>query len=73
MFIVFLSKIKKGIGFAALSAAFDDQRFMIWSVFRVLHRKSRENFAHEIYCVSLDEIDMEELQMEYQTVLKEAE
>ena len=51
----------------------NDVDFMIWSIFRVLHRKSRKNFAHGIYCVSLNEIDMEELQIEYQTVLKESE
>ena len=50
-----------------------DIDFMIWSIFRVLHRKSRENFAHGIYCVSLNEIDMEELQMEYKKALQEAE
>ena len=50
-----------------------DIDFMIWSIFRVLHRKGRENFVHGIYCVSLNEIDMEELQMEYQTVSKDSE
>ena len=50
-----------------------DIDFMIWSIFRVLHRKSRENFIKEIYCISLNDIDMEELKKEYQKVLEEAE
>ncbi len=50
-----------------------DIDFMVWSIFRVLHRKSRENFAKEIYCVSLNEIDTEELKMEYQKAIKETE
>lgn len=50
-----------------------DIDFMIWSIFRVLHRKSRENFSKEIYSVSLSDIDMEELKKEYQKVIEEAE
>ncbi len=51
----------------------NDIDFMIWSVFGLLHRMSRENFAKGIYYVSLNDIDMEELTKEYQRALQEAE
>ena len=50
----------------------NDIDFMIWSVFGVLHRMSRENFAKGIYTVSLNDIDMEELEKEYYKAIEEA-
>ena len=38
---------------------------MIWSVFRVLHKMSRENFAKGIYNTFLNDINYEELEREY--------
>ena len=42
-----------------------DIDFMIWSVFRVLHKMSRENFAKGIYNTFLNDINYEELEREY--------
>lgn len=44
----------------------NDIDFMIWSVFRLLHRKSRENFINGIYRVSLNEINKEDIINLYQ-------
>ncbi len=51
----------------------NDVYFMIWSVYRLLHIKSRECFAKGIYSVSLNDIDYEELNKEYQRAIEEAE
>lgn len=42
-----------------------DADFMIFSIFRLLHKKDRENYAEGIYSVSLDEIDIKEIKKEY--------
>ena len=47
--------------------------FMIWSVFGLLHKMSRENFSRGIYSVSLNDINHEELKQEYKKALQEAE
>ncbi len=50
-----------------------DIDFMIWSVFRVLHKMCRENFTKGIYNTFLNDIKYEELKQEYKKVLQEAE
>jgi hypothetical protein len=50
-----------------------DIDFMIWSVFGLLHKMSRENFSKGIYSVSLNDINHEELKQEYKKALQEAE
>ena len=51
----------------------NDVDFMIWSVFGLLHKMSRENFSKGIYSVSLNDINHEELKQEYKKALQEAE
>ena len=51
----------------------NDVDFMIWSVFGLLHKMSRENFSKGIYSVSLNDINHEELKQKYKKALKEAE
>ncbi len=50
----------------------NDVDFMIWSIFRLLHRKSRENFNHGLYSVCLNEINNEDIENEYQRSIEEA-
>ena len=51
----------------------NDVDFMIWSVFGLLHKMSRENFSKGICSVSLNDINHEELKQEYKKALQEAE
>ena len=51
----------------------NDVAFMIWSIFGLLHRKSRANFCNGIYNVCLNEITYQDIESEYKKVLKEAE
>jgi len=39
----------------------NDFDFMIWSIFKLLHKISRKNFANGIYFVSINDIDLKEL------------
>ena len=47
--------------------------FMIWAIYRLLHKKSRENFRNGIHKVLVEEIKIKDIESEYQKVLKEAE
>ena len=46
---------------------------MIWSIFGLLHAKSRENFSKGIYQISLSELTYEEIKHKFQSDLEEAE
>lgn len=46
----------------------NDVDFMIWAVYRLLHRKSRENYSKGIYSISLNEISLESIEEEYRKV-----
>lgn len=50
----------------------NDMDFMIWSVFKLLHIKSRDFFAKGIYNVSLEDIEMYDLKAEFNKVMKKA-
>ncbi len=50
----------------------NDVAFMIWSIFVLLHTKSRANFCNGVYKVCLNEITCQDIENEYKKVLKEA-
>ena len=43
---------------------------MIWAIFGLLHRKSRENYLKGIYTVTLSEISISDIEKEYNNVKK---
>lgn len=49
-------------------AAGNNVDFMIWAIFRLLHRKSRENYLKGIYSVTLSEISIDSIEKEYNKV-----
>ena len=50
----------------------NDVDFMIWAIFGLLHRKSRENYLKGIHKVTLKEISIESIEEEYKNVIKES-
>ena len=51
----------------------NDVDFMIWAIFGLLHRKSRENYSKDIHKVTLKEISIESIEEEYKNVIKESD
>ena len=51
----------------------NDVAFMIWAIFGLLHRKSRENYLKGIYTVTLNEISIESIEKEYKNVIEESD
>ena len=49
----------------------NDVAYMIWSIYRLLHRKSRENYSKCIYTVTLSELSIVSIEKEYIKVINE--
>ena len=52
---------------------YDDVAFMIWAIYGLLHRKSRENYLKGIYTVTLDELSLDSIEKAYRKAVEEAE
>ena len=48
----------------------NDADFMIWAIYGLLHRKSRENYSNGIYKITLSEISIDSIEKEYLNVKK---
>lgn len=50
----------------------NDVFFMIWAIYGLLHRKSRENYSNSIYTVSLCDLSIAGIEKEYIQVINES-
>ena len=49
----------------------NDVAYMIWAIYGLLHRKSRENYSKGIYTVNLSELSIDSIEKEYIKVKNE--
>ena len=51
----------------------NDVSYMIWAIYRLLHRKSRASYLQGVYTVHLDSFSFQEIEREYDKVMAEVD